>query len=171
MNTTATFLALIGIFLMSTTSNSASISQAETDKSDVFSDEQMLEWLLINYKMHTRVMCGRLLEHYEGDALRALAVGDNWPDRLVRPDLKSKWIQDLAVALGHSLPNVTRVDHDANGNAAITVAWAGGRYYYGVTVGTKEFTLKDTLLFSIRCAPGIYVWNGVPHPEEQKGKG
>jgi hypothetical protein len=168
MSTTPTFFGLLAALLLSTTNSNAGIPQAKTNTSDRLGEEQMLEWLLINYKMHTRVMCGRLLEHYEADALRDVVFAGIQPDRVVRPDLKSAWIRDLALALGHSAPNVTRVDHDEEGNAAVSVVWAGGGYYFGVTVGTEEFTLKDKTLFSIKCAPGIYVWDSRPPRDAQE---
>ena len=127
-------------------------------------DHDVLPLLLLNYKLHTRVLCGRLLEHFAVEDLReqASTVIENAGSGML--DKNSEWLKNISIALGEPFPfSGVAVEKDQSGERAVSILWGGGLApFYGLVVGSKRFVYTNPHTFVIQCAPGIYVWHVSP---------
>jgi len=136
----------------------------KTDSRTNLYDPDIFPLLLLNYKIHTRLLCGRLLEHFAVEDLRKQASSAIEKAEGGRLDKNSEWLKNISVALGEPFPSSgVAIEKDTPGEQAVSILWGGGlAAFYGLVVGNERFEYKGPHTFVIKCAPGIYVWHESP---------
>src|SRR6266511_4517538 len=85
----------------------------KTDSRTNLYDTDIFPLLLLNYKIHTRLLCGRLLEHFAVEDLRKQASSAIEKAEGGRLDKNSEWLKNISVAFFEPFPSTGVVNAQA----------------------------------------------------------